>query len=597
MDRTIKIDTMEDRDKKQLKVAIYIRVSTDDQAKNYGPEMQEDAIRSYIKSKGQFEDGRDRMVFAGKQHIYRDEGVSGTLNIEDRSEFSRLVENIKRSKVKPFDVVAVYKVDRFARRLKVLINIIDFFEKYKVQFLSVNESIDTSTPFGRAILGIMGVIAELELETIKIRTSDGKTKSIENGIYNAVPPYGYKKNVEKRLVKFETEAKYVRQIFELAVFENKNPKEIADYMMENKIISPDISSVKYKKRKGESKKKNPNTFWRSDTIRDIISKEIYVGKHYYNKTHKGKRLPKEKWKLSPFRHPRIIEDEMFYKAQEVLKASVNKTLMSRKKKDNRLYLLSGLLKCKYCSDDMNDMHSWNGDRKEVGKGTGNYSYYYKCGHKNTQKYAGTCPTIPIPAEQLEAYVISFAKNLLTNPQAAYDYQLKLRSTKLRKKHLETERSNLVKNINYSPQRIENLKEQQEHGHISTDELTEKLTTVEKEVMKWQERLKEVDRVLGKYELSVGYVKSFNQYAKKYSEALNDVFNNKQDIYKLLHSIIDKIIIHSRSFNPKFDRIPGRKKDNQQIPNAVEIKLKLPRSLMLELVKQQTKRFGVGTDTL
>ena len=80
--------------------------------------------------------------------------------------------------------------------------------------------------------------------------------------------------------------------------------------MSNKIISPDISAIKYKKRKGKKRKKNPDTFWRPDAIRRIISDRIYTGEFYYGKTKKGKRIPKEKWQLSPYRQPQIIEKKI-----------------------------------------------------------------------------------------------------------------------------------------------------------------------------------------------------------------------------------------------------------------------------------------------
>ena len=131
---------------------------------------------------------------------------------------------------KPFDIIAVYRIDRFARKLKILLEVIEYFEAHNIQFISSSESIDTSTPFGKAMLGIIGVIAELERETTKARTQAGKVQAIEQGVYmGAQAPYGYEKDKDKRLQILEPEAKIVREIFELFVTEKKNTQQIADF--------------------------------------------------------------------------------------------------------------------------------------------------------------------------------------------------------------------------------------------------------------------------------------------------------------------------------------------------------------------------------
>ncbi len=159
----------------QIRVAVYLRVSTEDQIERYGLPMQKDAVMSLIKSKGRDADNKPRMVFAGDQYLYQEEGISGTTKLFERPAFSRLIEDITTAPKgkKPFDAVAVYKIDRFARKLSVLLDTVSFFEQYDIMMLSANESIDTSTPFGRAVLGIIGVIAELEIETFKERSLGG----------------------------------------------------------------------------------------------------------------------------------------------------------------------------------------------------------------------------------------------------------------------------------------------------------------------------------------------------------------------------------------------------------------------------------------
>ena len=218
------------------------------------------------------------MVLAGKQYIYTDD-ISGTTPIDERPGFAKLKEDIILAPEgnKPFDAIAVYKIDRFARKLKVLFDIVEFFRENDLQFISANESIDTSSPFGRAILGILGVISELELENIKLRTQGGREEAIKRGsVMGPAVPYGYKKDEWKRLKVFETEAETVRMIFNMFINGKKSPYEIAKYLSEHDFPSPHASAINHGKNIGGINKKNPASFWRMERVRNILSNERYI---------------------------------------------------------------------------------------------------------------------------------------------------------------------------------------------------------------------------------------------------------------------------------------------------------------------------------
>lgn len=137
---------MSELPKKPLRVAVYLRVSTDDQIERYGLDLQAAAIEAYIKSRPRLEDFSEQMYIV---KTYRDEGVSGQEDFRERPAFANLMEDVLNAPegASPFDIVAVYKIDRFARRLKILLDIIEFFDEHDIKFVSVTESIDTSTPF------------------------------------------------------------------------------------------------------------------------------------------------------------------------------------------------------------------------------------------------------------------------------------------------------------------------------------------------------------------------------------------------------------------------------------------------------------------
>ena len=243
----------ENDNQKTLKIALYIRVSTDEQVERYGIDLQKESLMALIKSKGCLPNGQPTWTSAGDKYIYIDEGMSGASDINERPAFIRLKEDILmfNEDNRPFDIVAVYKIDRFARSLKILLDIIELFENNNIKFVSANENIDTSTPFGKAILGIIGIIAELELETIKLRTRDGREQAVKSGVaMGAGAPYGYQKDENKKLKLLKKEAAVVKEIFRLFIEEKLSTYQIGKILEERKIVIPEVSSIENKKRKG-----------------------------------------------------------------------------------------------------------------------------------------------------------------------------------------------------------------------------------------------------------------------------------------------------------------------------------------------------------
>lgn len=593
------MNEIEEIDEKPIRVALYLRVSTDEQAEKFGLDAQRSAVEALVKSKGKLKDGREAVVLAGKAYEYIDDGVSGTTELNERPAFIRLKEDVLNAPPgqRPFDMVAVYKIDRFARKLRILLDVLKFFEQYRIEFTSATESIDTSTPFGRAMLGIMGVIAELELETIHERTTRGKAQASEQGVaMGANAPYGYLKDKDKHLIIFPDEAKYVQKMFDMFTAGKLSPQLIADQLTQDEVLTPDASAVRNGKRKGTSRKKNEPYFWRAERVRDILKDEVYIGRLYSNKTHKGKAVPKNQWRLSPVPHEPIILNHIFQFAQVGMKKLADRKELTKKKQEGYLYLLSGLLKCDYCRKIVkpveSEMMSWTGGKKEIVESK-KYTYHYHCNRKNTKKHSITCPTVPIPAEPLEDYIIDFIRQLLSDPKAVYEYQKKLKSTQSSIKHYETDKSNFLNLLDGLPQRKKSLLFQHEIGEINNDALKVKLEELQAKEKQYNERLIEIDFQLSQITLSRGYEVSLPLFAKKYKKVLDQSFKDRKELYELIHILIDQIVVTSRP-RQESDVIAGRKKENQMIPEKIDIFLNLPQDLLRELY---THKFGVKNDTL
>ena len=197
--------------------AIYIRVSTDIQAEEgYSIEAQKEQLTAYCVSKG-----------IKNYDYYIDGGWSGS-NI-DRPEMQRLIKDVKDDKISH---VIVYKLDRLSRSQKDTLYLIeDVFNPHNVDFVSLNESMDTSTPMGRLMLGILSAFAQLERENIRMRTRMGMKERVKSGLWmgGGRVPFGYDYDSSQGILVPNKDAEKVKQIYKLYI-EGKSPQDIADLL-------------------------------------------------------------------------------------------------------------------------------------------------------------------------------------------------------------------------------------------------------------------------------------------------------------------------------------------------------------------------------
>jgi len=137
-----------------MRVALYARVST---LNGQHPEMQLSELRAYGARRG--------WQIVGE---YVDEGVSGAK--ESRPELNRLMSHARQRK---FDLIAVWKIDRFGRSLKHLVNALADLDAYGVAFVSLRDNIDLSTPSGRLMFQVIGAMSEFERSLIQERVRAG----------------------------------------------------------------------------------------------------------------------------------------------------------------------------------------------------------------------------------------------------------------------------------------------------------------------------------------------------------------------------------------------------------------------------------------
>ncbi len=156
-------------EKEQLKIAIYARVSTKN---GQDPEMQLAELREYIRNR--------KWKIAGE---YVDRGISGAS--DSRPELNRLMADANRCR---FDVVVVWKFDRFARSVSHLLRALETFRALGIEFVSLSENIDTSTPTGKMVFTVLGSVAELERSLIGERVRAGIRNAKARGTRLGRPP-------------------------------------------------------------------------------------------------------------------------------------------------------------------------------------------------------------------------------------------------------------------------------------------------------------------------------------------------------------------------------------------------------------------------
>ena len=184
------------------RVVIYIRVSTARQdQEGYSIPLQKERLIAFCKAKG--------WAVAG---VYIDPGHSGSSL--DRPGITALVEGVRAGK---YDVVLVYKLDRLSRSQKDTLYLIeDVFMAHGCDFVSMQESFDTSTIYGRAMVGMLSVFAQMERETITERTLMGRAGRAEGGMWHGggTSPIGYD-YIDGELQVNAEEADQVRMVYQL----------------------------------------------------------------------------------------------------------------------------------------------------------------------------------------------------------------------------------------------------------------------------------------------------------------------------------------------------------------------------------------------
>jgi len=288
----------------QQHAALYVRVSTDAQREEgYSIEAQKEALEAYCK-----------LQDIQRYQFYVDGGFSGS-NIE-RPALQQMIAQIEQNTISH---CIVYKLDRLSRSQKDTLYLIeDIFNQHNISFVSIKETIDTATPMGRLMIGILSAFAQLERENIRERTQMGMLERIKAGYWmgGGRTPFGYDYDAVQGILVPNQDAAAVRQMYQLYL-QGYAPQRIAD-----------MFGLKYDR-----------------LVIQILCRKCNIGVISY----KGKDYPGK--------HQPIIDPETYYQTMLRMQARSSNHISAS---DN---LLTGLVYCGVCGAKMH-YQSWGKQGKK-----------------------------------------------------------------------------------------------------------------------------------------------------------------------------------------------------------------------------------------
>lgn len=477
-----------------MNIAAYCRVSTDKSDQLNSLETQKEFFLEYTKRTG------DNLI-----KLYADEGISGT-KIKNRMEFQRMLADAEKGL---FDMVVVKDISRFARNTVDLLQSVRKLKSLGIetQFLTANM---TSMGNSEFVLTIFGALAQEESANTSKRIKFGKKMNAEKGrVPNIV--FGYDKTIGDyfNLSINENEAMAIRQIFQWYTEEGYGGSKIANMLNERGI----------KTKRGNN--------WSQNSVCRILTNEIYTGKIINGKeeiadflTGQRKEKDESEWLVTIRPELRIIEDEVFDKAQDILKGRHDSFKITHERQSNK-YLFSTLIKCKECG--------WS-FRRTVRQYKNTYVRWVCSGHNG--KGADSCPNaVTVDEEELIQALQEYFQEILGKKKKVINYVIKefQRVYKAKDENIEYEKQ-LNTELNKLRKSREKYMDMYTDDLISREELNEKIGGMRKEIERLENELKMVS-----YHLTKG---------EQLEAILNSTFKQLEDItdvHEMMNAQLKRLI--------------------------------------------------------
>jgi len=288
-----------------------------------------------------------------------------------------------------FDVIVVDKIDRFYRHLTGLLTALDQLNGMGISLASVQEKLDLTTPWGKLMLTVLGMLAEIYIDNLRQETKKGHRQRARAGFWGGEIPYGYCRGLcsdckhpngkdycpnygrpnlsdGKRMIVHPVESFGVKLMFEWYATGETSMSAIADKLSGYKVTLPNGTEVALRQ-KGHAGHGYQGPFSK-DLVRSILGCVTYTGKiGYIGTDDKGKyRCRRRPIEIYQGQHPALVSQELFDMVTQ-LRPLLGTASMNTRKRVVRCYPLTGIFKCGYCGSNMRGV-SWREQH-----------YYYACG--------------------------------------------------------------------------------------------------------------------------------------------------------------------------------------------------------------------------
>lgn len=473
-----------------------------------------------------------------KPILYLDDGVTGTIPLENRPAGKQLLDDAKDKK---FNLLLIYKLDRLGRSARIILNAVHELEQLGIKIRSMTEPFDTGDPSGRFLLTILAGVADLEHDTILERMWHGANRAARAGKWlGGIVPYGYKVNEDNYLEINEekmpginmSEADVIRLIYHLTVDEEYSTVKIADYI--NALHIPPSYVKNNRTVKKGKRKERTSGIWLPGRIRNIIVNPTYKGLHLY-----GKRTAKDR-EIIPRAVPAIISEDNWDRANQVLKDHQLETIKNSK----RRYLLRGLIKCGACGLTYIGT-AFSGQKRKL-------TPYYVCNGKTSYRgiYFGKCTSKNIPSEWIENIVWNDCLNFINNPgEALKELAASVDNKKSNQLNIENEINNIEKSIQNTDVEKQKILDFYRKNFINSLDAESQLKSIMHERSLLDLRLKDLEKHLAEEKSMVNQIDTAEELLLTLKESIKEEmpFEVKREIVKTL---VDKIIIFTNNEEEK-----------------------------------------------
>lgn len=506
----------------QHKIGIYVRVSTEEQAKvaDGSIESQQHRIKGFIDIKKHQEKSWGKVI-----ETYVDDGYSaGSTN---RPAYQRMIGDIKTGKI---NLILVTDLSRLSRNIADFCDFYKELGKYKANFLSIKEQFDTSTPIGEMMVFNMVNLAQFERKQTSERISMNFHSRAMRGLVNGGSPLlGYDRdpsNPGKRIVN-ENEAELVKKIFRM-YDEGQSQNAIADQLTKDCERRKDMDSKKYRHIKDGR--------WTLNAIQNILKNYAYIGKREVNVGNKKEKQEYlkawQQYQIVPAAWDSIVDEKLFFRVQKRMIESHQK---ERKRFDNgqrRAFLVSGNIKCGYCGMALIGQ-SAHGKTKI-------HRYY---GHKQVVGEKVTCPIKRYSAVEIEEAVLRHLDTILNKPGYLDQIELNIeKSIGVDKKASNHKLDSLTKAIHKTEHEIDSI-----FKLVTTmDAGTSGFDLIQDKLQKLAEKKKTLEQefnLVSQANEGAGQIKTAKRHIEANAKAVKQSFKKAKPHLqkKLLGSLFQKLV--------------------------------------------------------